>query len=134
MKTFLFQCLLVVCVLRSGESLEFTDQPQSMTIPEGTSIILSCDVDQTQNVAFSWTRNDVPVEDSSRIFMDTSNNLKIGDVSREDAGSYKCVVQSSSLSEPITSQPAVINVTCKCILQNPYYFIEIIYFLLHDHL
>ncbi|XP_030855356.1 uncharacterized protein LOC115929684 [Strongylocentrotus purpuratus] len=55
MGTFLFQCLLVVCVLWSCEALVFTVQPMSMTIPEGTSIILSCEVDQAENVAFSWT-------------------------------------------------------------------------------
>lgn len=116
----LFSSHLVVCVLWSCEALVFTVQPMSMTIPEGTSIILSCEVDQAENVAFSWTLNNVPVEDSSRIFMDTSNSLKIGDVSREDAGQYRCVVETSSTAEaPMSSDPANVNVTCKYTLYNP---------------
>ena len=80
---------------------------------EGTNIVLSCAVDQTENIEYQWTLNDAVVTDSARIYIGTSNDLRINSVVKEDAGQYKCVVTDTGSGQQIQSDPAVLNITCK---------------------
>ena len=70
----------------------------------------------TVPVAFTWTRNGIPVDTSiSRVIVTmTQNNstLTINPLHTSDGGQYQCIVNSNTVS----SDTIILNITSECIL------------------
>ena len=121
-KFYLFICCVIAGFIHGIHSLQFTVQPSSADVVEGTSINLLCEVDES-NVQIEWTLDGEPVDLSDGRRSLEENNLRISEVHKNnDAGEFRCVATKGS--ETITSDPATLNIICKyavSVERNSYY-------------
>lgn len=99
-------CKLVCFPFMVTEPLEIVSRPQNLTIEEGTNVILSCNVSSSLPVKITWEK-----EGSEGNVLADGSILSVKNVSRSDAGTYRCKAENG-IAIPATAS-ATINVLCK---------------------
>ena len=93
---------------------EITSHPKSVDIKEGGNVTFSCNSTANPLPTTSWTKDESPVTNDSRISYSVVNKvLTITNVNRNDRGQYRCVA-SNELGKDM-SKAAKLNVKCKFI-------------------
>ena len=93
---------------------DITTHPENEDIKEGGNVTFSCNYTANPLPTTSWTKDESPVTNDSRISYSAVNNvLTITNVNRNDRGQYKCVA-SNELGKDM-SKAAKLNVKCKFI-------------------
>ena len=88
------------------EPLEIVVPPQNVTIEEGKSIAMSCNASSSLPVTIAWEK----AGSEGKVISD-GNLLLIKNVSRSDAGIYRCKAENGIAFPALAS--AMINVLCK---------------------
>ena len=91
---------------------EITTHPESEDIKEGGNVTLSCNSTANPLPTTSWTKDESPVTNNSRVNFSVVNKvLTITNVNRKDSGEYRCVASNKLGND--TSKAAELNVKCK---------------------
>lgn len=91
-------------VLVVNDPMAITLQPQDLTVPEGTNVILRVAVTGTGPYRFQWRKDGLPLALTSA----TSANLNLAGVEVEDSGGYDVVVTNNWSA--VTSRVATLKV------------------------
>ena len=93
---------------------EITSHPKIGDIKEGVNVTFSCNSSANPLPTTSWTKDELPVTNNSRISFSVVNRvLTITNVNRKDSGEYKCVASNKLGND--TSKAAELNVKCEFI-------------------
>lgn len=102
--------------------MKFIDEPQSGSPKAvGSSKLLVCNADGQPSPSYRWTRSDIsrqPLEAGGDVEQvvdgGSSGTLRIKNVSRSDAGRYRCTALNGLGA--VVSREAVVQVACKILL------------------
>ncbi|XP_029420930.1 neogenin isoform X9 [Nannospalax galili] len=86
----------------------FTSQPESSSVYAGNSAILNCEVNADLVPFVRWEQNRQPLLLDDRVVKLPSGTLVINNVTEEDGGLYRCIVESGG--PPKYSEEAVLKV------------------------
>lgn len=114
-----FWVLSALCSARQLAVQRFIEEPRSVSVREGETVVLSCSVDNKRGV-LQWTKDDFGLGTSrdlsqySRYRMTGEQgrqwNLEIVNVSLEDDGKYQCQVGATETADPIRSRYSLVRV------------------------
>ncbi|KAL5286715.1 PTK7 family protein [Megaselia abdita] len=105
----LFPVFVILFGSSNGES-RFITLPQSQTVIEGDSIVLTCHATPSSGLVYSWTLNGHMVENTSRVHQ-VGSNLHLKSIIKDiDAGDYVCIATQTSSGARQASPPATIIV------------------------
>ncbi|XP_030627956.1 inactive tyrosine-protein kinase 7a [Chanos chanos] len=91
-------------------SLQFTKEPKSQDALHGRSAILRCEVNNPEDVMYSWVHNGVTVTDTERRFQEGSN-LKFVAIDRTlDSGNFQCIAFNNVTKEEERTSNASFNI------------------------
>ncbi|XP_071476502.1 inactive tyrosine-protein kinase 7-like [Diadema antillarum] len=105
---FLSAVLVAVSICQPTLALQFTQQPESLTVNEGMNIVLTCGTDETVGVTYTWLLDGNPLPTETRFFPE-GGNLKITGVQKEDEGGYSCSAATPS-GDTVTSETGMLIV------------------------
>lgn len=89
------QTSVILFFLAPASNTRMTSEPSPPVAYEGSSIILSCDVDRGSHLSYTWFFNRKEVTSSTSGFNITGNKLVMGRATPEHSGNYYCVAWSA---------------------------------------
>ncbi|XP_061413909.1 muscle, skeletal receptor tyrosine protein kinase-like isoform X1 [Lethenteron reissneri] len=90
-----------------------TRPPGDVTVVAGAKVVLPCISMGNPTPAISWTKDNAPLRESSRVSVLASGNLRVRGATRTDGGLYRCAARNSLGVE--YSRPALLTVNEKSV-------------------
>ncbi|RUS85386.1 hypothetical protein EGW08_006871, partial [Elysia chlorotica] len=94
----------------SQDLFYFNVKPENTDAVEGSETKLFCDVSDRRHIAFHWTQQGKPLQNTSRKYQEDSN-LRILRVMRgEDEGPFNCIATNVTTEFSMESQEAILTI------------------------
>ncbi|XP_076306056.1 inactive tyrosine-protein kinase 7-like isoform X2 [Tachypleus tridentatus] len=92
------------------DSFYFNPHPKGQTVINGQSVILRCNVSNTNHIVFYWTLDSHPVLNGTRRFQEGSNLFITRVDRRKDSGEFKCIATNVTSGISLASQGAQLDI------------------------
>ena len=94
---------------RHNASPVFLEIPENVNVNPGSDVHFKCKATGTPTPEVYWSRNDVTILRTHRVFQDENGGLRIQNVNHDDFGAYRC---HAANSHGRTSAAAQLKVFC----------------------
>ncbi|XP_038217252.1 protogenin A-like isoform X2 [Zerene cesonia] len=88
---------------------QFTSQPDDVTAKLGQPLVIPCSIGSGPPAVITWKKNGETLPDNPR-YHQLAHELLITDVTREDAGVYKCIATNTNADKTKYSRPGRVEV------------------------